>query len=96
LSNTKRLGRYHTSPLNYNNNNQKSASRHLDKLPPFHQEDSHMSLLDWDKPLFGYKCSSFQKMLAKANKTIKNHSKSGKFIPLDKDTGLPHTSMSQQ
>ena len=25
-----------------------------------------------------------------------NKTQSGKFIPLDKDTGLPHTSMSQQ
>jgi hypothetical protein len=34
-----------------------------------------MSLLDWDKPLFGYKRSSFQKVLAKANKTIENSTK---------------------
>ena len=35
------------------------------------------SLLDWDKPLFGHKHTSLQKVLANANKTIE---KSTKFI----------------
>jgi hypothetical protein len=67
LTNAKRLGRYHN--LSTSNNN--SASQlYLDELTSFYRENSEKSLIDWNKPLFGYKHTSFEKVLANAKKTI--------------------------
>ena len=82
MTNTKRLGRYHNLSIDNNNNstghNDNSCSQsYFNKLASFYKENSHRSLLDWNKPLFGHDHTSFQKILANANKTI---DKSTKFI----------------
>jgi hypothetical protein len=76
LTNTKRLGRYHH--LTNNNNNENSISpSYFSELASLYKDNSRRSLLDWNKPLFGNKSSSLQKLLANANKTIE---KSTKFL----------------
>ena len=82
LNNTKRLGRYHNPSINNNhstnNGNTNSNSRsYFNELASLYEENSRKSLFDWDKPLFGHKHTSLQKVLANANKTIE---KSTKFL----------------
>lgn len=75
MTNTKRLGRYHSS-INCNNDNSTSQPC-FNELASFYQENSQRSLLDWNKPFFGHKRTSLQKVLANANKAVE---KSIKFI----------------
>jgi hypothetical protein len=44
-------------------------------MPSFHGENGHTSSLNWNRPLFGNKSSSLQKLLAKANKTTERATK---------------------
>jgi hypothetical protein len=70
------MGRYHN--LSANNNNDNSTSQpNFDELTSFYEENGRRQLLDLDKPLFGHKSSSLQKILAKANKIT---DKATKFI----------------
>src|SRR5919199_3886686 len=73
LANTKRLGRYHNLPNNNYNDNSNSQSyfNHL----RLNYEGSSKPLLDWNKPLFGNKRTSLQKLLANANKTSERATK---------------------
>lgn len=73
----KRLGRYHNN-LSINDNNDNSSSpSYFNELISFYKENSRKQLFDLDKPLFGNKHTSLQKVFANANKTIE---KSTKFI----------------
>jgi hypothetical protein len=54
-----------------------SSPSYFNEISSFHKQNRMRSLLDWDKPLFGHKHTSLQKVLANANKTIE---KSTKFI----------------
>ena len=73
LTITKRLGRYHNLPNNNYNDNSNSQSyfNHL----RLNYEGSSKPLLDWNKPLFGNKRTSLQKLLASANKTSERATK---------------------
>jgi hypothetical protein len=77
LTITKRLGRYHNLPINNNNNNNNNSSfqSHSNQLESLYKENVGKSLFDWNKPLLGYKSSSLQKLLAKANKTTERATK---------------------
>jgi hypothetical protein len=77
LANIKRLGRYHHLYTNNNNDNLSSQSYFNDLASSFYKENSRKPLGDWDKPLFGDKHTSFEKVLANAKKTIE---KSTQFI----------------
>jgi hypothetical protein len=68
LTITKRSGRYHNSSVNDNNDCSGSQS-YFDEPVSLYKDNSRKPLLDWDKPLFGHKSSSLQKLLAKANRT---------------------------
>ena len=72
----KRLGRYHNLSTNNNDDNFSSQS-YFNGLTSFYKENSGKPLIDWDKPLFGNKRTSLQKVLENANKAIE---KSSKFI----------------
>jgi hypothetical protein len=74
---TKRLGRYHNLPINnnINNNDNSSSQSHFNQSESHYKENVGKSLFDWNKPLFGYKSSSLQKLLAKANKTTERATK---------------------
>jgi hypothetical protein len=76
LTYVKRLGRYHNLATNNNNHNSSSQS-YLNEIASLYKENSSKSLIDWDKPLFGDKHTSLQKVLINANKAIE---KSTKFI----------------
>jgi hypothetical protein len=67
LTNTKRLGRYH-QPTN-NNNDTSTSQPSFNELASLYEDNAQKPLLDWNKPLFGNKRTSLQKILAKANKT---------------------------
>ena len=69
MINTKRLGKYHH---HINNNNDNST---FNEPPSLYKDNSSKPLLDLDKPLFGYKRASLQKLLANANKTIEKSTK---------------------
>jgi hypothetical protein len=76
LTNTKRLGRYHNIASNINSNNDKSNSQsHFSELASLHKDDSRVTSIDFSKPLFGNKYTSFQKLLANANKTTERATK---------------------
>ena len=79
--NTRRLGRYHLIYTNNNstnnNNNNSSSQSYFNELASLYKKNGHGSLIDWNKPLVGSKHTSFQKVLANANKTIE---KSTKFL----------------
>jgi hypothetical protein len=76
LTITKRLGRYHNLPINNDNNNDNSSSQsHFNQSESRYKENVGKSLFDWNKPLFGHKSSSLQKLLAKANKTTERATK---------------------
>jgi hypothetical protein len=72
---TKRLGRYRQSINDSNVNSMSQPS--LNELASLYHENSRRPLLDWNKPLFGKRRTSLQKILANANKAIE---KSAKFI----------------
>jgi hypothetical protein len=67
---TKRLGRYHDLSTGNSNNDNSDSKPNFNELMSLYKENSRKPLLDWDKPLFGYRRSSLQKVLANANKTI--------------------------
>jgi hypothetical protein len=46
-------------------------------ISSIYEDNSRNQLVDWNKPLFGHKSNSLQKLLASANKTIE---KSTKFL----------------
>ena len=77
LTNTKRLGRYHDVSRNNSNNDSSSLRSHFSELASIYKDNSKKPSFDWDKPLFGNKHTSLQKLLANANKTIE---KSTRFI----------------
>ena len=75
LTNTKRLGRYHNIPSN-NSNNDNSSSRSLfSALGSVYKDNSRRSSIDFNKPLFGPKSTSLQKLLENANKTTERATK---------------------
>jgi archaellin len=76
LTNIKRLGRYHNVPNNTNNDNSSSQSL-FSELASLYKHNSGKTSIDFSKPLFGNKRTSFQKVLANANKTLE---KSTKFL----------------
>ena len=77
MTNTKRLGRYH-NPYTSNNDNNSTPISYFNKISSSLYEDiGWKRSIDFDKPLFGYRRSSLQKVLANANKTIE---KSTKFM----------------
>ena len=72
MSNVKRLGRYHDhdfSSNNHNNDNSDSQSFSNNLISSLYRNSSWKPLVDWNKPLFGNKRTSLQKLLAKANQT---------------------------
>jgi hypothetical protein len=75
LTNTKRLGRYHNVPHNNSNNDESSSCSHLSDVTQLYKDTNRKPLVDWNKPLFGHKSSSLQKLLAKANKTTERATK---------------------
>jgi hypothetical protein len=77
LTNIKRLGRYHDLSTHNNNNDNSSSKPYFNELMSLYKENNRKPLLDWDKRLFGHKRTSFQKILANANKTIE---RSTRFI----------------
>jgi hypothetical protein len=77
LLNTKRLGRYHNYNHSVNNNTDNHTSPHFSDLAQIYKDINRKPLLDLNKPLFGSKRNSLQKVLANANKTTE---KSTKFI----------------
>jgi hypothetical protein len=68
LTNTKRLGGYPHS-TNNNNDDDSSTQSYFNGLASLYKDNSRKPLVDWDKPLFEYKRSSLQKVLANAKKT---------------------------
>lgn len=70
MNNTKRLGRYHLSTNTNNDNGNSSSPSYFNELASFYEENSREPLLDWNKPLFGQKPTSLEKVLANANKAI--------------------------
>jgi CHASE3 domain sensor protein len=84
LTNTKRLGRYYRY-FSTNNNDNSSSPSYFDELASLYKDNRRRSLLDSDKPFFGHKRTSLQKVLANANKAIE---KSTKFINKIKTTRL--------
>jgi hypothetical protein len=78
LTKSKRLGRYHNHNLYTNNNDGNlSSPSYFNELASSYKENDRNGLLNWEKPLFGNKHTSLQKLLASANKTIE---KSTKFL----------------
>ena len=67
---TKRLGRYHNVHGNDNEDNREFESLYSD-------DNCNKPSFDLTEPLFGYKCTPLQKVLANANKAVE---KSNKFI----------------
>jgi len=73
-----RLGRYpNLSNNNNDNDNSTNSESDLNELTSFYRRNSSMPFVDLDKPFFGRKRTSLQKVLASANKAIE---KSAKFI----------------
>jgi hypothetical protein len=68
------LGRYHN--FSCNNNNSKSRSQpDFSELASLHKDQSRMTSLDFNKPLFGNEYTSLQKLLENANKTTERATK---------------------
>jgi hypothetical protein len=95
LTNTKRLGRYHNVPSNNSNNNNSSSQSLFSALGSVYKDNSRESSIDFNKPLFGYKSSSIQKLLANANKTTEratkflNKIKSKQFASANRAKSIP-------
>jgi hypothetical protein len=77
LTNTKRLGKYHNVSRNNSNNDNSSLRSDFSELESIYKDNSKKPSFDWDKPLFGSKRTSLQKLLANANKTTE---RAAKFI----------------
>jgi hypothetical protein len=79
LSNTRRLGRYDSpSANNISTNNKDNISNprsDFNRLASLYKGNNRKPFLDWNKPLFGNKSSSLQKLLAKANRTTERATK---------------------
>ena len=75
MTNVKRLGRYHNLYTSKNNNDDSSSQTNSNELTPFYKDNNRKPLVDWNKPLFGNKRTSLQKLLAKANKTTERATK---------------------
>jgi hypothetical protein len=81
LPNIKRLCRYHYHNSTRDNtsvNNESDNSiyqSYFNKLASLYRENKQSQLHNWDKPLFGSKHTSLQKILANANKTIEKSTK---------------------
>ena len=77
MANIKRLGRYHNLSINNNNDNNSTSRSYFNELASssLYKEINRKTLLDWNKPLFGHKSSSFQKVLANANRTTERATK---------------------
>jgi hypothetical protein len=74
LTNAKRLGRYHN--VHNNSNNDESSSRsHFSDVAQLYKDINRKPLVNWNKPLFGHKTSSLQKLLANANKKTERATK---------------------
>jgi hypothetical protein len=69
------LGRYHNVPNNNNNNDKSNLQSHFSELASLYKDNSRKPLFDWNKPLFGEKRTSLQKILANANKTTERATK---------------------
>jgi hypothetical protein len=67
LTIAKRLGRYHNSYIN--NNNDSGSNSYVNEL------ENGKPYLDWNKALFGRSPTSLQKLLANANKTTERATK---------------------
>jgi len=76
MTKSKRICRYHNLYTNNNDGNLSSPS-YFNELASSYKENDRKGLLNWDKPLFGNKHTSLQKVLANAKKTLE---KSTKFI----------------
>jgi hypothetical protein len=74
LLNTKRLGRYHNYNHNTNNNNEPTHTCSSD-IAQIYKDINRKSSIDWNKPLFGSKYTSLQKLLNNANKTTEKATK---------------------
>jgi hypothetical protein len=77
LTNTKRLGRYHYLSINNNCDEHSSSPSYFNDLASLYNENSRKPPVNWNKPLFGEKHTSLEKVLANANKAIE---KSTRFI----------------
>ena len=69
MTNTKRLGRYHNVSHNNSNNDESSSRSHFSDVTQLYKDINRKPLVDWNKPLFGSKYTSLQKLFANANKT---------------------------
>jgi hypothetical protein len=75
LTNTKRLGRYHNISCNNNINNNSNSQLHFSELSSLYKDNSRVASIDFNKPLFGNKYTSLQKLLENANKTTEKATK---------------------
>jgi hypothetical protein len=69
------LGRYHNVPSNNSNNDNSSSQLLSSELASVYKDNSRRPSIDFNKPLFGYKRSSLQKLLTKVNKTTERATK---------------------
>ena len=96
LSNTRRLGRYDSPSANNistnNKGNSSSPASDFNRLASLYNGNDRKPFLDWNKPLFGHKCTSLQKVLAKANKTTE---KATKFLNKTKSRQLAYANRSK-
>jgi hypothetical protein len=79
LSNTRRLGRYDSPSANNSSTNNKdnsySPTSDFNRLASLYKGNNRKPFLNWNKPFFGNKSSSLQKLLAKANRTSERATK---------------------
>ena len=79
LSNTRRLGRYDSPSANNiftnNKDNSYSPPSEFNRLASLYKVNDRKPFLNWNKPFFGNKSSSLQKLLADANKTTERATK---------------------
>ena len=90
MANIKRLGRYHNLSINNNNDNNSTSRSYFNELASssLYKEINRKTLLDWNKPLFGHKSSSLQKLLANANKTTER-AKSRQLACTNRSKSIP-------
>jgi hypothetical protein len=92
LINTKRLGRYHNIPSNNSDNDNSRSQSLFSELESLHKDNSRMASIDFNKPLFGNKYTSLQKLLENANKTTE---KATKFLNKIKSKQLAYVNRSK-
>jgi hypothetical protein len=92
LTDTKRLGRYHNVPSNNINNDNSSSQSLFSALRSLYKENGRRSSIDFNKPLFGKKYTSLQKLLDNANKTGE---KATKFLNKIKSRQLAYSNRSK-